>query len=564
MRRAFFIGLLALSVAAPAAGDSPPAGKASASVVPDLPLEELPTMPLATLPAPTPAAVQALEGRLEQLTNLRGTQPVEPKLDFGFLLGELDDDLVPAIAQRLEQLRHSIDGRGAVLLLERARKAGVKALNSGKKQPQRAKTSAAGKAAPDTATAVDGDWLQFAVALQKHEERAWRELVELYGMLRMLEALGTTPCVREMLTAYGYFGELVRIDLQRAIERLGDKAVPALIEAREHDARKVREWSRHELEAIGRAIPGEAVSTNDLNVLAEVLMAFGRVRDVDAARVILSFVASDRIQLKKAARQAIVAIGEPAIWHLRDAYETATGEKAARNWDHKRLTQELFRLQDRARMTVVLALMEKGLDLAKKNEVPASVEAFDQLLARSPLFERRKEMAPTYSAFAAELEKANRLAEALVVYRKALRLDPATHDVALLESRIAGLEGRILVERGTPDPFILKRAIELDPNNRTARELLAVLENPTTQVEHRTRRVFYAAGATLVALLAMTALLRRRRSPEKSVGVDSARPLSPPQRTPSSDPPEQASSLSEPQTETASALDPPVEEHPRS
>ena len=513
MRRIIPIALLIHLVAGPVLADAPPANSSSVAA-PELPLPELPTMPSAVLPPPKPAAIQALDTRIEQLLSQDVSHPAEPKVDFAFLIGDLDEDAIPAIAQRMEQLRRSIDGRGALGFLERARKAGSKALERSSGPPgqggQKGKPATPHKAADTAAREENGDWLQFALALQKSSDPAWRDLVQVYGMLRMLEALRSTASVRVMLTAYGYFGELVRIDLRRAIGRLGDRAVPALIEAREHDARKVRDWARRELEAIGRAIPGEAVSTADPDVLADVLLAFGRVRDVDAARVILSFVASERVQLKNAARQAITAIGEPGTWHLRDAYESATGEKPSRSWDHKRLTQELFRLHDRSRMTAVHELMEKGIELAKKGDPTQAVASFDQVLARLPLFERRSEMASTYAAYATELERTEKLDESLVALRTALRLHPETAELQRLESRVATLEGRILAKRGTPDPFILRRAIDLDPTNSAARDLLKKLETRTLTIENKTKRYAAAGAITLAALLAMIWLWRRR------------------------------------------------------
>jgi tetratricopeptide (TPR) repeat protein len=505
MRRSALLVLLALSAGPSAMADAPPATSASSKVA-DGPLPDLPAMPAVALPAPEAAAVQSLEARLEHLLNQRATHPLEPKLDFSPLIGDLDEDIVPAIAQRSEQLRRSIDGPAALAVLERARKEGSKALGTGKKRPQKGEKAA--KSADHSER--DGDWLQFVLAVGKPDNPAWRDLVQVYGMLRMLEAVGSTSSVREMLNAYGYYGELVRIDLQRAIERLGEKAVPALIEAREHDARKVREWARRELDILGRAIPGEAVSTNDTNVLADVLLAFGRVRDVDAARVVLSFVASERVQLRKAARQSVVALGEPALWHLRDAYESATGEKPPRSWDHKRLAQELFRLHDRAGMTAIHELMEQGVELAKNGDATNAAARFDQVLARAPLFERRKEMAPTYTTIASVHEKEGKHQEALAALRKALRLDPESPNLAHLESRIATLEGRLLIERGTPDPFILKRAVELDPKNTDARELLANLEARTTKVERQLKRQGAALFVTLAGILSMVWLARRR------------------------------------------------------
>jgi len=516
MRRPLWLLLLSLTHAVPASADSPAAAV-------EIPLPELPPLPALEHPSPSPAAVQALDARLEQLLALHVKHPLEPRVDLGFLSSELDEESVLAIAQRLEQLRRGLDGRAATGLLERARKEGAKSLDRRRKGRKTAEKTEgggqdAGKREPPPATSDegtsegDGDWLQFALALDRGDDPAWRDLVHLYGMLRMLEALGTTAAVRELVNAYSYFGELVRIDLQRTLLRLKDKAVPALIEAREHDAKKVRDWSRRTLEGMGRAIPGEAIATTDPAVLADVLLAFGRVKDIDATRVILSFVASERVHLRRAARQAVGALGDAAVWHLKDAYESVTGDKPPRAWDHRRLAQELFRVHDRSRATAVFELMAQGLELARKGSTAEAIAAYDQVLARAPLFERRKEMAPTYVAHATALESSDEHAEALVALRKALRLDLDSPDRVRIEARIAYLEGRMLADKGTPDLFILRRAVELDPNNRDARELLKTLEERTAHVERATKRYVAAGAIGLFAAMAMVWLARRRPS----------------------------------------------------
>lgn len=506
MRRFPLAVLLSLLLVRAAAAEEPSPSSSAA----DHPLPPLPALAPIEQPAARAPDLQALDARLDALEQRVVQHPVEPSVDFGFLLDGLDDTAVPAAAQRLDELRRSLAGGAATALLDRARREGARALDT---RPGHGNE--------------DGDWLQFVLALRRPNDPAWRDLVRLYGMLRMLEAIGSTPAVREMLDAYGYFGELVRIDLQRSLERMKDKAVPALIEARQHDARKVRDWAARVLDALGRTIPGEAIATADPSTLPDVLLAFGRVRDVDATRVILSFVASDRIQLRNAARQALVAIGDAGVWHVRDAYETITGEKPSRGWDHKRLLQELFRVHDRAGLKAAHARMDEGLALANRGDHAAAVAAFDQVLARAPLFERRADMVPSYVARAQALEREGQVEEALLLLRKALRLDPGSRNASRLESRVATLEGRLLSERGTPDAFVLKRAAELDPENDEARERLARIGNPGgATVSGILRRV--AAGAVAIgAIVALVALRRRReaaegRQPTSSTGISDA------------------------------------------
>jgi tetratricopeptide (TPR) repeat protein len=334
-------------------------------------------------------------------------------------------------------------------------------------------------------------------------------------MERMLCAIGTTPAIREMIALHAYFGEMLRIDLQRQIAKLRDRAVPALIEARQHDAKIVQRWANRQLDLLGKAIPGEAVATDDTQILADVLRAYGRTRDVDAVRVILSFCNSDRIQLREAAREAITAIGEPGIWQLRDAYLNLTGNKPPRDFSWDRIARELFAMYDRARLAEVYKLMDEGVAAAAQGKLEQATIAFDKVLARSPLFERRREMVVPYVQRAHEIAQ-DRREEALAMLRKALRLDPKGDGSRKIEAEIAYQEGVILLEGGTPDKFPFTRALELDASHEGARAKLRQLQDTAAPRKSVLHRYIAAAGVGLVALFAMIFLARRREPPAEA------------------------------------------------
>ncbi|WP_437895944.1 hypothetical protein [Sorangium sp. So ce124] len=390
----------------------------------------------------------------------------------------------------------------------------------------------------------EGDWLDFMLAAARPRDSAWRDVVKLLAMERMLVAAGTTPAVRELIALHAYFGELLRIDLQRQVAKLRDKAVPALIEARQHDAKIVQRWANKQLDLLGRAIPGEAIASNDTQILADVLRAYGRVRDVDAMRVVLSFCNSDRARLRDAAREAISAIGEPGIWQLRDAYLDLTGAKPPREWSWDRVARELFGTYDRARLAEVYKLMDEGVAAASAGKPAEATEAFDKVLARAPLFERRKEMVDAYVERARSLP-ADRRDDALAMLRKALRLDAPGERAKKIEAEIAYLEGALLIERGTPDKFVLERAIELDPSNAGARAALASLGDKVAERKSQTNRHIAAAAVGLAAVLSMFFIARRRSAPSPARGQGGTVPP-PPTASPASVPPPAASPASAP------------------
>jgi tetratricopeptide (TPR) repeat protein len=532
-----------------AAGELAPAASSSAAAGASGPLPELPRLAPITYPEPDPGALQDLDRLLERLT----ADDERTRANARASITEASaPSMIAAIRARVQDIRGSLDRDVAPKMLEDARKAGRKALkekgeaakkgaskDAGKSTDKGAekgkpaakdasksadkgadKSKAAPKEAPkaaekkakDADEAGEGDWLDFMLDAPRPKDKTWRALVRLLAMERMLAAIGTTPAIRELIALHAYFGDMLRIDLQRHIAKLRDKAVPALIEARQHDAKIVQRWANKQLDLLGRAIPGEAVATNDTQILADVLRAYGRTRDVDAVRVILSFCNSDRIQLREASREAIAAIGEPGIWQLRDVYLNLTGSKPPREYTWDRIARELFATYDRARLAEVYKLMDQGVALAGEGKLAEATEAFDKVLARSPLFERRKEMVKTYIDRAAQLSDEKR-EDALAMLRKALRLDPKGEGAKKLEAEIAYLEGVILLEQGSADRFLLTRALELDPTHDRARRALASLEEKAVPRQSNLHRYAAAAGVGLAALVAMILLARRPRKP---------------------------------------------------
>lgn len=497
----------------PAVAQEPSASASSAVVIPtEVPLPEIPALPDTDVGAPSSDAVSDLQVRLDQLQDTQVDGPLA-EVDFKFLLGDLNPGHVPAIAARIQELRQQLDGNKAIRRLEDARNVGKRAIRKLNKGDR-----------------PDGDWLVFLLSDPDADNEVWRDSVQLYGMLRMLEAIGDVHAVRQMIECEAYFGELVRVDLQRAMLRLKDKAVAALLEAKQHDATKVQRFARKHLDLLGRAIPGESVSTTDPQVLTDVLYAFGRIKDIEATRVVLSFTNADRVQVRTAARAAIGALGEPATWHIKDTYKNLTGNKPPGGWDWKRTAREIFRIHDRERLSVVFKLWDEGKQALGDKKYPAAAKAFDGVLARVPMFEHRAEMAPAFLGLAEEQRAAGESEAALLSLRKARRLQPSEADQKKIEARVALLEAKLLIEQGTPDRFLLERAIELDPDDGEAQKLLASLahEAQERQVEQKKKMGGIVA---LVLGLAVAILVLRRRDP------DDPKPKPAPPPPPSAPPP---------------------------
>lgn len=327
--------------------------------------------------------------------------------------------------------------------------------------------------------------------------------------LRALANDGTTPAIRQLVRAALDHGGAYRAEIARLVAGLGDKAVPALIEARKGPP-ELRRWADAELESMGKRIPSDAVQTADNQVLADVLHAFAEVRDFDALPVILAFVNSDRVVVRTAAREAIAPFGEDAATKLREAYAIVTDRVAPEEWRSARLAKELFAAYDRLRLHEVYALVDEGLAKQREGKLDEALAAFDKVLARQPMLDRRIEMVSAYVAHAEALE-ATDPARAIAVYRAAARLWPDGPRAAQIDAAIAYLEGKDLLAHGVTDTEPFERALSLDPSHDRARAELARIEATTEQREGTLRLYASVAAAVLVALLGLILFGPRRR-----------------------------------------------------
>jgi tetratricopeptide (TPR) repeat protein len=341
----------------------------------------------------------------------------------------------------------------------------------------------------------------------------YRPTIQTLCVIRALAHIGTTRAIKALVPVSMDREKVFQIEVATLIRGLGEKAVAALIESRKDPSGAVRHWAVAQQEALQKRLPGEAVQTKSNQVLADVLRAYGLVRDMDAVNVILSFVNSDRAQVREAAREALAAFGQDAIWKLREAYTNLVGKSAPEQWSAADVARELFSAYDKFRLQEVYALLEDGLAKQKDGKLEEAAAAFDKVLARQPMLDRRAEMVPAYVLFAQQIQDSDRT-RALGLFRKALRLDPEGPRAMQIQSEIAYLDGMDLLSRGIADSDAFRRALVLDGGNTKARAELDRLEAATQVREERTRR--WAAGGAVLAL-ALAAIVmfgghKRRRS----------------------------------------------------
>jgi hypothetical protein len=147
---------------------------------------------------------------------------------------------------------------------------------------------------------------------------------------------------------------------------------------------------------------------------------------------------------------------------------------------------------------------------------------YDQVLARSPDFERADDMADGYLAYATKHADDQR-ERALLALRRAERIGTDEARRRRIQSLALALEATNRAERGIADKSLLKRAVEIDPDNAYAREALLELSRVTPPSDRRTRYAI-AAAIGLSALVGVLFILLRPRRPMARVRAEDAGP----------------------------------------
>jgi tetratricopeptide (TPR) repeat protein len=392
-------------------------------------------------------------------------------------------DAAPAIGRKLADLRKSGDG-GSFAAIKAAREHGGK----------------------------EGTFDQLETLLELRPEPGVSRALVTTALVRALVHAGTTPALRLLIPVASDAAGIMRPELSRQMKALGDRSLPVLIEARRDASPETRTWAGNLLETMGKRMPGDVVQTKDNQVLADVLHAYGATKDLDALPVVLSFVNSDRAQVRAAAREATLAYGQESLWKLREAYSVLTGEQAPEGTAAADLAKKLFDAYDRYRLHDVYALLDKGLGEAQAGQLADAVRDLDEVLARQPMLDRRSEAAPVYAMWGESLEESDRPV-ALAALRRSLRLDEAGPASSHVRAEILALEGEDLVSRGILDTEPFEQALALDPDNARARAALDRIHAQDAAGHTRTWPLLAAAVVLVLAIAAIFVIGARRKKP---------------------------------------------------
>jgi hypothetical protein len=345
--------------------------------------------------------------------------------------------------------------------------------------------------------------------------------------IALATALGhiQTPDSGRALVAFGLaHNRIFRLaSIRIAKNQLKLYVLPALIEIR-RPTEDQRLFIRQMREAIRCVTPGQSVQTRDNALLAEILRAWGSVRQQDAMAVIASFVNSDRVQVREAARWAIAQFGRDALHTLRNVYETYVGEDPNPQWGWERVARELYAAYDRRKNEEVRAALDAGLAAAREGRNEEMLQRFQWVLARHPLFERRTEMVEPLVRYAQQLERTDGT-RAAMLYRMALRVDPEGARASSIRASILFLEAERALARGVADPELYRAALVADPSHERARAQLEAVAQVEVLRARRRRRAIGAVGLLALALAGAGVLYHesKKRANARTRGVPKER-----------------------------------------
>lgn len=470
-----------------------------ALVAPRVALAQDASAPAASPGAPSrPRAREEAIGRTEAeidalLGALTDGSPTARRRAADSIIAAIDPDDVPAVQARL-----LAPMRGVTL------------------DPLRIKMVRAVTTATANRPNAEYDLLSLLIAMPR--ARDTDVAIERITLARALGRVQSVDAGRALLNLSAAFNGTFRQEVGRIIRgQLRDYVLPAIIEAR-NPSEMQRIFLRQLRESLHRVTPGETVQQRDNALLAEVIRAYGTMRQADAMKVVVSFVNSDRAQVRDAARWAVSQYGRDAIHALRDAFEMYEGRDPDLAWGWERVARELYQANDRRRDAEVSQRLDQGIAAGRAHEVDAMLGHFRFVLARHPTFERKREMVPILVDNARRLESSD-ASKAEVLWRLALWVEPEGTDARRIRGEILFLEAERAMAGGVADPELYRAVLRVDPSNERARAQLENVEQSGVLGARRRIRVAGAAGLTTLAGVTLWLLVRtlsKRKKPSKS------------------------------------------------
>jgi len=333
---------------------------------------------------------------------------------------------------------------------------------------------------------------------------------------RALEKIATPRAFELVADIIALDGGAWETESRRTVERVGVRLGPALVAFRSHPNASVRRWSRWGTAELGFDQPGRVIQlpaiASDTTLLADTLRAWGSVHQLDAMRVVVSFVGHEHEEIRSAARAALDQFGRNAIWIVREQLALVSGQEADPRWGWERTHQALLEAHDEARLAPVRADLARGESAGARGDFESMAADFDRVLLRAPELAQRGHMAAGYARLAALRRSSQDLTGAARALRRAVALSGSNHPSEAWTAEWKAIQADIDLSRGIADLHAYQLRIADADHDGFASNVVASLSGQR-EAESQQRKRLAAAGAAILCALAAILFLRRRPRP---------------------------------------------------
>lgn len=433
---------------------------------------------------------QESAAEIAELATRLGSSNDAERHDAYTALGALPARALPAIRERLGQLLGTMPEDTQQILHEIRRATGS-------------------RRADDLVDVADG----IPAALERRRHRDVLVIAEPLLLLRSLERMASTEALSVIPEVLRLERNAWAMEGRRATLRLGDRAAAAIIRARSHEDPAGRDWARWSSQELSLEPPGRLVQRLGPRDLADVIMAWGTTRNMDAMPVVASFVDDHRRFVREAARDALLAYGQHAIWQAREQFRLRLGEDANMSWGHRRTLDELCARLDQQRLLRIQDLAARAEEAIERNDPDGATRSLEALLARAPDVSSN-EIASLFARVGVlwmdTLPQARDRAR--TAFERASRLTPMHEERARWEARLTFLDAEDALAAGVLDVDAYRRAASGDPTCTQCVERITRIEaqsRPIDSHQDERRLAALALAAVLFAVLGAFLLLNR-------------------------------------------------------
>jgi tetratricopeptide (TPR) repeat protein len=388
----------------------------------------------------------------------------------------------------------------------------------------------------------DIDWLAELAKLDMNSAAVGEIMADVAALRALAASKSVDATAIIMDVAFHDDTRIYRDECGRQIRALHPYSIPGLIRISEGVKGDRKRYARYQLERMDREEPNKALTAaaDDEDLELAILAAFKDTLHREAVAAVMSKLDDDAPRVRAMAREAWMeyVAGPPPkpapkkklklpggretdeempLWFThRELADQFLRKKAEELWgetidedakiDIVAMTKRLLAHYDNERAQRDGAVLDEARKLRDAGDLPGAIALFDRLLVLNAERPEKAEMATAYLAYANQLAKGGKWADAAAAYSKAHGLDPAgasaTHALASQHYAL----GKALEADGKDGGAEFRKAAALEPHNETVAEAAATNKSGPTWM------LLAGGGAALLAALFLGVGLMRRRA----------------------------------------------------